>query len=147
METASYMLRCSRSYSFKDWNLPLVPTVAMIRADVVRFLTNARLYVIMDGRTLDEVRGGMSDPATLGRRRTNRLEQYDSWIKYITYMKKPDNYAGTLFMFGFSALYNVSVRIVSDSYDEPYILSRSYNLQMRLRYVSFHQRNTNTPPE
>ena len=67
------------------------------------------------------MRGGISDPATLGRRRHNRLEQYNSWTKYITYMKKPDNYADTLFVFGFSALYNVSVRIVSDSFDEPHV--------------------------
>ena len=36
-------------------------------------------------------------------------------------MKKLNNYADTLFVFGFSALYNVSVRIVSDSYDEPHV--------------------------
>ena len=75
----------------------------------------------MDGRTLDEVRSGMSDPATLGRRRPNRLEQYNSWTKYITYKMKPDNYADTFFVFGLLALYNVSVRIVSDSYDEPHV--------------------------
>ena len=43
----------------KNWNLILVPTVATIRSEVVRFITNARLNVIMDGRTLDEVRSGM----------------------------------------------------------------------------------------
>ena len=93
----------------------------MIRAEVVRFLTNARLHVIMDGRTLDEVRERLSIPVTMGRRRINRLEQYDSWAKYITYMKHPDNYADVLFVFGFSAFYNVVVRIVSDSYDEPHV--------------------------
>ena len=36
-------------------------------------------------------------------------------------MKKLDNYADTLFVFGLSALYNVSVRIVNDSYDEPHV--------------------------
>ena len=36
-------------------------------------------------------------------------------------MKKPDIFADTLFAFGFSALYNVSVPIVSDSYDEPHV--------------------------
>ena len=79
----------------KDWN-----TVATIRADVVRFPTNARLNVITDGRTLHEMRGGMSDPAMLGRLRTNWLEQYDSWTKFIIYMKKTGNYADILFVFG-----------------------------------------------
>ena len=35
-------------------------------------------------------------------------------------MKKSDNYADTLFVVGLSALYNVSVRIASNSYDEPH---------------------------
>ena len=59
--------------------------------------------------------------ADLGRQRTNRLEQYDSWTKYITDMKKPDNYAGALFMFGLSAFHNVAVGMISDSYDEPHV--------------------------
>ena len=41
-----------------------MPTVATIRSDVVRSLTNARLNVIIDGRTLDEVRGGIEGAAT-----------------------------------------------------------------------------------
>ena len=36
-------------------------------------------------------------------------------------MKKPDKYADTIFAFGHSALYNVSVRIISDIYDEPQV--------------------------
>ena len=56
----------------KNWNLKLVPTVATIRSDVVGFLTNARLNVIMDGRRLDEVRGGMKDAEALGRQRTSQ---------------------------------------------------------------------------
>ena len=34
-------------------------------------------------------------------------------------MEKPDKYAGALFVLGLSALYNVSVRIISNIYDEP----------------------------
>ena len=49
-------------------------SVATIRSEVARFLTNARLNVIMDGRTLEEVRSGIEDPPSLGRRRTIRLE-------------------------------------------------------------------------
>ena len=56
-----------------------------------------------------------------GRRRTNRLDQYDSWTKYITYLKQPDNYADVLFVFGLSTIYYVAVRIVNDSYDEPHV--------------------------
>ena len=62
----------------KDWNPTLVPTSVTIRVDVVRFLTNTKMNVLMDGRTLDEVRGKMADPPTMGRRRGTRLEQYDS---------------------------------------------------------------------
>ena len=86
----------------------MVPTVATIRSDVVRFLTNARLNVIIDGRTLDEMCGGMEDSVTLGRRRTNRLEQYDSWSKDITYIKKSNKYADTHFVFGLSTHHNVT---------------------------------------
>ena len=47
-----------------------------------------------------------------------RLEQYDSWSKYLTYMKQPDKFADTLFVVGFSSLYKVSVRVISDIPDE-----------------------------
>ena len=39
-------------------------------------------------------------------------------------MKRSDKYADTLFVFVLSAHYNVSVRIISDIYDEPQV----YNL-------------------
>ena len=45
----------------------LVPTVATIRSEVVRYHKSARLNVIMDGRTLDKVRSEMEDPPTLER--------------------------------------------------------------------------------
>ena len=96
-----------------------MPTVASIRSEVVRFLTNARMNVIMDGHTLDEVRGEMEDPLSMGRRRGNRLDNYDSWTKYLTYMKHPDEFADALFVIGFASLYNVSVRIIRDIHDEP----------------------------
>ena len=60
------------------------------------------------GRTLDEVRGELIDPVALGRRRTTRINHYDSWSKYNIYMKQPDNYADTLFVNGFLALYQVA---------------------------------------
>ena len=69
---------------------------------------------------MDEVRGGMLDSATLGWRRTNRLNQYDNWPKLITYIKKPDSYAGTFLEFGLSAHCNASVRLTSDTYDKPH---------------------------
>ena len=84
-------------------------------------LTTAHIHVIWDGRTLDEVRGEMTDPVALGRRRTPQLEHYDSWSKYINYMKQPDNYVDTLFVYGLASLYQVSVRIVRDIYNEPQI--------------------------
>ena len=64
-----------------DWNITVVPMVVQIREDVTRFLTNAHMHVIWDGRTLDGVRGDMIDPVTVGSRRTPRLEHYDSWSK------------------------------------------------------------------
>ena len=45
----------------KNLNLTLLPTVAAIRSALVRFLSNARMNAIMDGHTLDEMRGGMED--------------------------------------------------------------------------------------
>ena len=60
------------------------------------FLTNARINLSMDGRTLDEVRDEMEDPPTLGRRRSIRLEQYDIRTKCIAYMKQPDKFADAL---------------------------------------------------
>ena len=50
----------------KRWNITLVPTVATIRSEVVKFLTTARLNVIMDGRTLDEVLSDNGRPAVIG---------------------------------------------------------------------------------
>ena len=47
-------------------NITMVTTVATIRSEVVRFLINARMNVIMDGRTLDDMRGEMEDPAGRG---------------------------------------------------------------------------------
>ena len=43
----------------RDWNISLVPTVAVIRTEVARFLLNARMNVIVNGRTLDELRADM----------------------------------------------------------------------------------------
>ena len=105
----------------KNCTITLVPTVATIRSEVVKFLTTARLNVIMDGRTLDEVHGEMVDLPSLGRRRSNRLEQYNSWSKYLAYMKHPDKYADSLFMIGSSSLYNVSVSLISDIHDKPQV--------------------------
>ena len=100
----------------------VVRTVVMIRAEVVRFLTSDLLYVTPDGRTLDEVREGLSSPVPVGKKpRAYRLDQYDSWIKYIPYMKQSDNYADVLFVFGLSAMYNIAVCIVSYSYDKPHV--------------------------
>ena len=65
----------------KNGNITLVPTVATIPSEMVRFLTKARMNVIMDGRTLDEVGREMEDPPSLGRRRGPRLDQYDIWVK------------------------------------------------------------------
>ena len=67
----------------KNWNITLVPTVATIQSEVVEYLPTARLNVNMDGRTLDEVRDEMAGLPSLGRRRSNRLEKYDSWSKYL----------------------------------------------------------------
>ena len=138
----------------KNGNFALMPTVATIRAEEVRFLTNARLNVIMDERTLDEACGGMEDPVTLGQRSTNRQEQYDSWSKYITHMKKPDTYADTLFVFGLSTLYNISVRNISDINDEPQLFSVGFTeptdvitvcfLQLAEHYHTFREIATTT---
>ena len=67
----------SNNYPTSSLGVLLMPHIIIvtIRADVARFLTNVRLNVIMDGRTLNEVRGGMEDPMTSGRRRTNRLQK------------------------------------------------------------------------
>ena len=77
----------------------------------------------MDGRILDEVRSKMTDPPSLGRRRSNRLEQYDSWSKYLACMKQPDKYADTLFVIGFSSLYNVSISLITYMMNSKYIIS------------------------
>ena len=50
-----------------DWNINVVPTVVKTRANVTRFLTTAHMHVIWDGRTLDEVRGEMTDPVMVGK--------------------------------------------------------------------------------
>ena len=102
----------------KVWNLSLVPTVATIRSEMIRFL---RLNVIADGNSLDEVRSGMENTLSLDGQRSTRLEQYDIWSKYLTYMKQPDKYADTIFVFGHSSFYNVSVRVISDIDDEPQV--------------------------
>ena len=103
MEIASDMRRGLHFLLIKNWNLALLPEVATIRSEVVKFLTNAQLNVIMGVRTLDEVRGKMEDPPTLGRQRTSQYEKYDSWPRYISSMKKPDKYAETLFVIDFKA--------------------------------------------
>ena len=94
-----------------------MPTVATIRSEVVKLLTTARLNVVMDGRTLDEVRNEIADPPSLGWRKNNRPEQYSSWFKYFAYMKQPDKYADTLFVLGLASFYNISVRIISNIHD------------------------------
>ena len=53
-------------------------------------------------------------------------------------MTKPDNHADSLFVFGLSALYKVSVRIISDSYDKShvYYLSAAENTDViTLRFL------------
>ena len=85
----------------KNSNITLVSTITAIRSEVAKFLTTARLNVIVDGRTLDEVLGEMADLPSLDRRRSNKLEQYDRWFNYLEYMKQPDKYADTLFVIGF----------------------------------------------
>ena len=104
-----------------EWNINVIPNASQIRVDVTRYLSNAKDQKIYDGRTLDTVREEMRDAPTTVRRRTPRLEQYDSWYKYITYMRQPDKYADVLFAYGLSHLYNVSICIISDIFDEPQI--------------------------
>ena len=76
------------------------------------------MNAIIDGRSLDEKRGEMEKLVTIDRRRFHRLANYDSWAAYIAEMKREDKYTDILFVYGFSASYNVLVRIISDIYDE-----------------------------
>ena len=101
----------------------------------------------MNGRILDEVRGEMEDPPSLGRRRSNRLDQYDSWSKYLAYTKQPEKYTDTVFVIGFSSLI-MSRPALSVTYtmNPKYIISVLPHLLMWLRYVSSNQWNTTTPP-
>ena len=64
-------------------------------------LITVHMRVIWEGRTLDEVRGEMTDLVTVGRRRTPPQEYYDSWSKYINHMKQTENYADTLYVYGY----------------------------------------------
>ena len=121
----------------KDWNPTLVPSSATIRADVVRFLTNSRMNILMDGRTLDEVRREMADPSATGRRKGSRLEHYDSWTKYLAYMKQPVKYIDTLFIFGFASLYKVSVRIITEILDEPQVFYLGFTPPMDVITLCF----------
>ena len=93
----------------RNWNLFLVPTVVAIRTEVVGLPTNAKKNVIVDGRTLNEVRADIVDPVPVGRRLPNRLAYYDSWSAYFAEMNSPDKCADILFMYGFSTFYNVSL--------------------------------------
>ena len=121
----------------KDWNLTLVPKVATTRADVIRDLYKCTT-ACNHGRTHS---GGSAwwtvRPGDIGKAEDIRLVQYDSWTKSITYMKKPDIYADTLFVFGLSALCDVSVRIVSDSYDEPHVFFLGFTESADMITISF----------
>ena len=90
----------------------------------------------------------MADPPSLGRRRSNRLDQYESWSKYLASMKQLDKYADTLFMLGLASFYNVSVRIISDIHDEAQVYYLGFRLQwMLFRYISSNLQNTVMPQE
>ena len=86
---------------------------------MIGFMTNARMNVIIDGRTLDEMGAEMVDSVSVWKRRSNWLASYDSCSAYIAEMKGPDKYAYTLFVYGSPVFHNVSVRIISDINDEP----------------------------
>ena len=96
----------------------LVPTVAAKQTDVVIFLTTARMNIIFDGCTLDEICGKMADPVTAGRLRSSSSKYYESWSEFIAEMERSDKYVDTLFMHEFSGFYIFSVDIISNIYDE-----------------------------
>ena len=79
------------------------------------------MTVIIDGRTLDKVRGKIKDQVNVGRRGLNCLACYNSWSEYIDEMEILDKYADIHFVYNLSAVYNVAVHITSNILDEPQV--------------------------
>ena len=103
---------------------------AAIRTDLVSFLTKAKMNVIIDGRS--ERRNGRPGDCGI----LNRLTYYDSWPEYIADMKSPEKYMDILFVNGYQLF--IMLRFVSSEkfmMNLKYIISVSWNLQIRLRHV------------
>ena len=70
-----------------NWDFKSVPSVSVIRTDVIKFLMNARGNLIRDGLILDECHCNLTNPLQSGRRWLSRLQYYDNLKEYIAEMK------------------------------------------------------------